>query len=396
MKTFDTAVIGGGASGLMAAAQLCREGQDVLILESADRVGRKLLSTGAGRCNLSNTAVSTDNYRGGERLPDWFFQKYSPERIETAFRSLGLLVRKDHEGRIYPYSLRANTVLDILRKNTENAETVCSCEVIRTQKRNGVFLIDSADGKRFCAKKLILSCGGAASAQLSSGKNGYALAKSFGHTVTPLAPALCAVLVSQKDVRPLAGIRVRAKATLLEKEHEIAAESGEVQFTDHTLSGICIFNLSRFAKPGMRIRLDLMPEYTSAEVEALLPRGEEARRLFDGILHPRLALEALKKSSVPLSATGKEPLAADAVKNFWFEVTGLDSIRNAQVTAGGVPIREIDLSSMESELERGLYLTGEILDVDGICGGYNLHFAWSSALCAAEAILHSSPGGAFA
>ena len=393
MKTFDTAIIGGGASGLMAAAQLCRAGRSVLLLEGADRVGKKLLSTGAGRCNLSNASVDAGDYRGGERLPDWFFQKYTPERIEAEFRSLGLLVRRDHEGRIYPYSLRANTVLDLLRRHTHTAETVCSCEAVRVRKEGGLFLIDSADGRVFSAQKLILACGGAASAQLSSGKTGYSLAQSLGHRVTPLSPSLCAVEVPPREVRALAGIRCRAKVSLLSDEKEIAYESGEVQFTARALSGICVFNLSRFAKPAMVLSLDLMPEYSAAEIEALLPRGEEARNLFEGILHPRLALEALKKCGISLSASDAENRAARAVKDFRFEITGLDSMKNAQVTAGGVPISEIDLSSMESKVEKNLYLTGEILDIDGICGGYNLHFAWSTALCAAEAILGSLEGG---
>ena len=394
MKRFDTAIIGGGASGLMAAAQLCRSGRSVLLLEGADRVGKKLLSTGAGRCNLSNESVCAGCYRGSERLPDRFFEIYTPERIEAQFRSLGLLLRKDREGRIYPYSLRANTVLDILRKNTQNAETVCSCEVTRIETADGGFRIFASDGRSFSAQTLILACGGSASAQLSSSKTGYALAQSLGHTVGPLSPALCAVTVSQKEVKPLSGIRCRAKAALLENGNEIVSDFGEVQFTDHTLSGICIFNLSRFAKPGMQIRLDLLPEYSAAEIEAFLPQGEAARDLFLGILHPRLASEALKKSEIALSALGAEKRAAAAVKNFRFEVIGLDSIRSAQVTAGGVPLGEIDLSSMESKKTKNLFLTGEILDVDGVCGGYNLHFAWSSALCAAEAISHRFEGGA--
>ena len=385
---YDVIIVGGGAAGLMAASKLCKEKKNVLILEGAQRVGKKLLSTGAGRCNLSNKNISPECYRGDTAFLREFLEKYSYKRIKDEFLKIGLLIREDGEGRAYPYSMQATTVLDVLRKESEKAETVCECEVTDIKKTKDGFKLISKDGKVFEGKKVIIACGGKASNQLASKVGGYLLAEKIGHKVKTLTSSLVPVLVNPNEVKALKGIRARAKVTLLENGKAIAEDIGEVQFADGALSGICVFNISRFAKKGMKISLDLMPEYSESEIEKMI-KEDEASEIFLGMLNKRVYAQAFKVRGFSLSEKITPKDAAFCVKNFEFNVLGTQGLDKAQVTAGGVLISEIDTKTMQSKKAEGLYFCGEILDIDGLCGGFNLHFAWGTALCASEDILRS-------
>jgi len=382
---YDVIIIGGGAAGLMAAASLCKKNKSVLVLEGAQRVGKKLLSTGAGRCNLSNINISPECYRGDTSFLRSFLEKYSYEKIKEEFLSLGLLTREDGEGRIYPYSMQASTVLDVLRKESENAETICECEVTDIKKNKDEFKLISKDGRVFEGKNVIIACGGKASNQLASKTGGYMLAEKMGHSVKNVSPSLVPVLVNPNEVKSLKGIRAKAKVKLIENGKIISEDIGEVQFTDNALSGICVFNISRFAKKGMKIVLDLMPEYSEDEIIKMI-KEDVASEIFLGMLNKRVYAQAFKARGYSLSEKISPKNAAFCVKKFEFNVLGTQGLDKAQVTAGGVSISEIDTDTMQSKKVEGLYFAGEILDVDGICGGYNLHFAWSSALCAARDI----------
>ena len=383
---YDVIIVGGGAAGLMAASKLCSKNKKVLVLEGAQRVGKKLLSTGAGRCNLSNKNISPACFCGDTYFLREFLEKYSYERIRDEFLKLGLLIREDNEGRAYPYSMQATTVLDILRKESEKAETVCECEVIDIKKSKDIFKIFSKDGKAFEGKNVIIACGGKASNQLASKTGGYMLAEKMGHKIKSLIASLVPVLVNPNEVKALKGIRARAKVTLLDNGKTIAEDLGEVQFADGALSGICVFNISRFAKKGMKIRLDLMPEYSKEEIEKMI-KEDVASEIFLGMLNKRVYAQAFKAKGFSLSEKISPKDAAFCVKNFEFNVLGTQGFDKAQVTAGGVSISEIDPKTMQSKKADGLYFAGEILDIDGLCGGFNLHFAWSSAFAACEDII---------
>lgn len=381
---YEVIIIGGGAAGLMAAAKL--KNKNVLILEGAQRVGKKLLSTGAGRCNLSNSKISPECFRGDTSFLREFLGVYSYERIKEEFLKMGLLIREDNEGRAYPYSMQATTVLDILRKESEKAETICECEITDIKKIKDGFKAVSKDGRSFEGKNVIISCGGKASNQLASKTGGYLLAEKMGHTVKNLKPSLVPVLVNPNEVKALKGIRARAKVTLLDNGKAIAEDIGEVQFADGALSGICVFNISRFAKKGMKISLDLMPEYSNLEIEKMI-KEDVASEIFLGALNKRVYAQAFKEKGFSLNEKISPKDAAFCVKNFEFNVLGTQGLDKAQVTAGGVSISEIDTKTMQSEKAEGLYFCGEILDIDGLCGGFNLHFAWSSAIAASEDII---------
>ena len=396
MHQVDTAIVGGGASGMMAALALAskREPQTrpVMLLEGADRVVKKLLATGTGRCNLTNLQMTPSHYHGERAEIAKVLEAYPTKRVLSFFEDLGLLCRPDAEGRVYPYAGQASAVSDVLRRGLEafGVETISANPVSRIRKRSsGGFILDGPEP--VTAKKVILACGGMAAPQFGCAVGGYALAQSLGHTVTPLRPALAPVTVRPDEVRALKGIRCRAKVTLYRGDTPLKSEVGELQFGDGVLSGICMFQLSRFAgkkaSPGTSILVDLLPDYEESEVRAFL--AEKQRRfgekqlpvLLEGMLHKRAAQEALKRAG--LFPDGRDLSAcAHAVKAFRFTATGTAGFRQAQVTAGGVPLREVFSQTMESRICRNLFLTGELLDPDGDCGGYNLHWAWSTGMAA--------------
>ncbi len=386
---YKAAVIGAGASGLMAA---WAAGTGTVLLEGNPKPGKKLLATGNGRCNLTNQAVSAACYQGDAALAAPFLAQWPGERVEKIFRRLGLLTRRDSEGRTYPNSLQAAAVLKALCAACESAgvETVCDFPVERVEDRAGGFLIVSGE-RRIFAQRCVLACGGLAASRLAGG---YQLAKSYGHSVTRLSPSLVGLAVPEKLTRPLKGMRCKARAALCQGGRELCLENGEVIFGQGSVSGICVMNLSARLRSvderNLLLRLDLLPNMTLPQLDAYL---EDVRALFPqrtagdllaGALNLRVGQELIKslgwKLDMPLAALESQRLkqAARRVKNFIFPVTGPLGWETAQVTAGGVPLREVDLQSMESQYRKGLYLTGELLDLDGLCGGYNLHWAWAT------------------
>lgn len=407
MERADIAVAGGGASGMMAALSAAREAEragrrpKIVLLEKNPRVGRKLLLTGNGRCNLTNRDAGPEHYHGDPGARD-LLARFPPERIVSRFRELGLLCRELDGGRVYPYSLQAASVLNLLRRNLELAgvRTVCDFDIREIRKEPGGFVLSSPGGS-VSARRVILAAGGSACPQTGSDGDGCALAKQLGHTVTPLFPALVQVRTDPARVRALKGVRCPARAALRAGGRTLRSASGEVQFADGALSGICVFELSRCLGelgPGGKaeLSLDLAPEYSAGEVRALLEEAARsageltADRLAEGFLPKALGAElaryALGSASKPAAALSGGELAglAAAAKDFSFPALGTLSWEHAQVTAGGVPLSEVD-GDLESKKAGGLFLCGELLDVDGDCGGFNLHWAWASGAAAGEA-----------
>jgi len=406
MRRVDLAVVGGGASGLAAAAAAGKKRISVAVLEKNPRVGKKLLLTGNGRCNLTNRGAGDGSHYHGDAGARKVLDRFSPERVLELFQKAGLLCRELDGGRMYPYSLQASSVLNVLRRQLDSsgAEVLCGFPVKSIRRSNGKFLLSSPE-EDMIAEKVILAAGGAACPQSGSDGGGFTLAKAFGHTVGPVYPSLVQLKTESARVRPLKGVRCPAAVSFCAEGKSLRTSSGEVQFTENALSGICIFELSRcFGEMGApinaEISLDLFPEYSLECLTGLLRAAAEGAgnlsvpQLLEGFLPKALGIElsryALGGASPPagsLKAEGLKQLAA-AAKNFRFPVKGTFSWDRAQVTAGGVPFSELT-ETLESKRCPGLFLCGELLDVDGDCGGFNLHWAWASGLTAGKAASES-------
>lgn len=394
-------VVGGGASGLAAAcrAALRYPKKKIVILEKADRVGKKILVSGNGRCNLSNTNASAARYHGEDSsaLVNILFEKYDSRCVLDFFSSLGLMTRTDSEGRVYPLSNLAGSVLDVLRLELDRrgVEILTAANVERIKKTSSGFELCTAFD-RFFSEKVVVSCGGFFDYACRGGMKNPAV--SLGLKTSPLSPALSPVRVDSPVIKSLKGVRAVAEVTLFDGEKKIRSERGEVQFTENALSGICVFNLSRYANhhSGCEISVALLPDYSKKEIYFLLKSRVNLAKsaciptIFTGMFHKNIALALLKSSGVSPSARA-EDISDEELKHLsatlsdWrFKTTPKSDFKNAQVTAGGVLLSEIDPHTFSSKRFPGLFIIGEALDVDGDCGGYNLQFAFSSGLCAGD------------
>ena len=385
---FDLVIAGGGAAGLAAAVQaglLLKDSSAaclprVALIEKKEVPGKKLSATGNGRCNLSNEACT-------ER-----------EEVDSFFDCLGLLTRTDEAGRMYPYSEEAGEVTSLLTETARDLHTeiITSCQISRVLSgADGGFLLE-ANGPSgtfgIRCRKLLLSMGGKSYSAFGTTGDGYGIARRLGHTVTRLAPSLVPVQVTE-DLAPLAGVRAKAITVLLRCGEVVAEEEGEVQFNKDCISGICIMNLSRLlvlnpeksfaeAFSEYELHLDLVPELEEAELAAFLEKKPEDQML-QTLVRKKLGEYILQRS-------GSRKEAAHLLKHLFFTVSGTKGWNDAQVTRGGVVLDEVNPETMESRLVPGLYFAGEILDYDGPCGGWNLHFAWQTGLKAGRAMAEAA------
>ena len=385
----ELVVIGGGASGLMSAIMAARNHCSVLVLEHMEQAGKKILVTGNGKCNLSNTKQGCEYYRGADPafvLPA--LTKFDVNKTIDFFTSIGLYLREKNGG-YYPCSEEASAVREALLKECERCGVRIAYEVgIRSiQKEGEIFLIETKE-KTIFAKKCILATGGYAAKKTGSDGSGFLYLKKLGQPVRPCFPALVALKIKEPLLCEAAGVRIRATACLYDGKECLAVEKGELQITDYGISGILIFQLSRFVNALLsegktpRIVLDFLPELSLAEVEErvehLLKFGE-AKEALKGLLPAKLSAVIAKSKNIH---SAKE--LAFLIKSY--EVTPIGSLGfdKAQVTAGGVDTAFVDAKTMESKVVLGLYFCGEILDIDGMCGGYNLQWAFSSGAVAGK------------
>ena len=387
-------IIGGGASG-MAAALAAAENKDaqVILLERQARVGRKLSATGNGRCNLTNTHAREKGYHGEDlTFSEYALAKFSPEETLGWFRNLGLFTVAEESGRVYPYSDQANSVVDVLRfaLEQENITVKLGFEVEKVKKTGEGFRVESKEETVFC-DKLIVACGGLAGTKLGGTMSGYKLLRSFGHKCTKLRPTLVQLKSSWSGVSALKGVRCNCHAAIFHKGVLHSESTGELQFTEYGLSGPVIFEISRDACQGTGdwiCRLDFLPDMEEDTLKSELLRRRNTKlpvsELLTGILHNRLGRVITQdlgiSGYVPVSQLEDNEIGAisHAVKHFEVTLTEPMGMDAAQVTAGGIVTKEFDNTTMESRLVPGLYACGEVLDVDGDCGGYNLQWAWSS------------------
>ena len=370
------AVIGGGAGGLCAAIAAGQAGADVAIFEQANRVGKKLLKTGNGRCNLSNMEVTPDDYNH----PDFVeptLREYFCEELLDFFGSLGLWTVTDEEGRVYPRSDTAASVLDVLRLECEEMEVGerCSMEITGIAPQGHGFYLTARTGETFFVDRVIVATGG-----------GTSLLRPLGHKMVPFSPILCPLKTDAESIRGLTGLRCTCRAELIRRGKSVYAEDGEILFRDFGVSGILALNLSRHALPGDTLSLDLLPEFSPEELAEKLQAQSalrESGELFTGIFHRRLG-EAVSRRA----GSGDPARLAQIIKNYRLTVLGPGDTQHAQVTRGGADIAEFDPETMESRRVPGLYAVGEALDIDGACGGYTLHWAFASGLRAGRSAGH--------
>jgi predicted Rossmann fold flavoprotein len=395
-------IIGAGASG-MAAAIAAAENLDnqVILFERQARVGRKLQATGNGRCNLTNIGADLGGYHGDDAA--FCLQaltRYSVYDTLNWFHSMGLVTVTEASGRVYPYSDQANSVVDVLRFSLEkqNIRLITGFEVKKVKKIDAGFRVESGEDAVFC-DKLIVACGGLAGTKLGGSMSGYQILSKLGHRCTKLRPTLVQLKADWHGLASLKGVRANCRAEILCNSEVFAQSEGELQFTEYGLSGPVIFEISRDVcreKGNWVCRLDLLPQITTEALQEELARRRAtnlpAEDLLTGILHNRLGRILTKEAGISLHAPIRDledwelEAVCRAVKTLnipLVEPMGMDS---AQVTAGGVVTADFDENTMESRIVPGLYACGEVLDIDGDCGGYNLQWAWSSGRCAGHAV----------
>lgn len=387
-------IIGAGASGMAAAIAAAENPEhEVLLLERQARVGRKLQATGNGRCNLTNIHTALQHYHGEqETFPQYALEQYPVENTLDWFRKLGLYTVEDAVGKVYPYSDQANSVVDVLRfgLNRPNIQLITGCEVTRIRKHGTEFMIETGENSYVC-HRVIVACGGLAGSKLGGSMSGYKLLRGMGHRVTKLRPNLVQLKVDWSGISALKGVRANCHVRINHGENQYAHSTGEIQFTEFGLSGPVIFEISRDvcqADGSWNAVLDFLPEWEEADLMAELCRrraiGYPVDELLTGILHNRLGRTLTQAAGIranrEIEHLSNEKLAQVCrnVKEFELTLTEPLGMDAAQVTAGGVMTAEFHPQTLESKLVPGLFACGEVLDVDGDCGGYNLQWAWSS------------------
>ena len=392
-------VIGGGASGMAAALAAAERGAEVILLERQARVGRKLLATGNGRCNLTNLNMDTQCYHGdAPEFAATALERYTVADTLEWFRGMGLYTVAEDSGRVYPYSDHANSVVDILRfaLNRKGVRLETGFEVNRIRKTAEGFAVEAGERKILC-DKVIVACGGLAGTKLGGGMSGYQLLRSMGHRITKLRPALVQLKSDWSGCAALKGVRANCHATIIKDTAVYSQSQGEIQFTEYGLSGPVIFEISRdacYEKGQWICRLDFLPDISFEdlhwELECRCRMDEPVEELLVGILHNRLGRVLAKCAGLAMDAKGLRlgdgelDALCRCVKQLEIPLTEPMGMNHAQVTAGGIMTEDFDSGTMESRLVQGLYACGEVLDIDGDCGGYNLQWAWSSGRLAGD------------
>lgn len=401
-KRLKIGIIGGGASGMMAAVSAAEiiPGKEIGVFEKNDRFGRKILATGNGKCNFSNRNCSYKEYMGQNPL---FAQKaleaMGPQETVLFFEKLGIFTREDVQGRLYPYSEQALSVKEAFEGMLKalNVRCILGRAVTKIEKIGKGFGITLIDEDYYEAESLIIATGGKAGSQFGATGDGYRIAKDFGHTLISPKPALVQMNTSDIHFKTLKGVRAKGGVTLIQGGKILAYEKGEIQFTETGLSGICVFDLSRYLEMGTNeayVEIDLFPDFTREMLlEKLIQRSNylrnrEVKTFLEGMVHKKLIPAYLNRwnidKALPLDVLYFEDFnkLAGILKSWKVPITGTKGWQDAQITVGGIHVDEVNGETMASKLTPGLYFAGEILDIDGRCGGWNLQWAWSSGYLA--------------
>lgn len=401
------AIIGGGASGLACAVEIFKtiKNEDeisVTIIEKLPRVGKKLLVTGNGRCNLTNMNSANSGYRGDTAFAEHALKYFTPEKNIEFFNSLGLYTREEDEGRVYPLSNQASSVLDSLRFECNRLGISVACDYRAVHLKivdNGVMqkiVVNNRD--RF--DYVVVACGGKAAKVHGTDGDAYELLKMMGHKITPIAPALVS-LNCDEFTKALKGVRSVCRMDLIIDGEKAQENYGEVQFTDYGLSGIPIMQLSRYVSMSpsnnIHINLDVTPDFTAEQIENYLFDRREFRtglceNVLIGLMNKQLCITLLKECGIApngkiFEMSDDEIIKLAKICKCWkIKIKNSRSFDYAQVTAGGADCSQFNPETMESKLVENLFCCGEALDIDGDCGGYNLQWAWSSGRLAGRTI----------
>lgn len=407
MKIHDVLIVGGGASGLMAALSARERGAGVCILEKNPRVGKKILATGNGRCNFTNVGASPSDYNHPEFVSP-AFSAFGPGPTVGFFGRLGIVPKVEDLGKAFPLSEQASSVLDVLlyRIRETGIEIVSEAPANEISFRDGLFSVSTPQGT-YGGKTLVLAAGGKAMPASGSDGSGLRLAESLGHRITPVFPSLVKLRLSSPHLKGLDGVKLPGTVRLLSRGAVLGEETGDVLFTDYGISGPPVLQLSRkanallFAGEPVLLRVILVPSLSRVQIAARFNEKPDMPAEFAlvGLLHKRLIPAVLKeagiaKLNVPCSALlpGQIEKVAGLLSGWDFPVTGSLGFEEAQMTAGGVDTRDVDPTTLESRRIPGLFFAGEILDVDGPCGGFNLQWAWSSGRLAGSRAAEATLG----
>ena len=400
---YDILIVGGGAAGLTAAITAKRKNKNlnILVCEGADRVCKKLITTGNGRCNITNKNASALKYHGTDvGFAEKVFNKHFIDDTVDFFSTIGVEIVFEEDGRAYPYSYQASSVVDTLRFTAEELGVTvkCNCKVSDFYKKD-IFIVNTSDGD-FYAKSVIVT-GGLLSGGKSVGSDGSVLQilKNKGLKTAKTTPAIVQLKTETDIVRQLKGIKVNAVAKLTIDGKTIRTEYGEILFTEYGLSGPPILQLSREVarcNGKKQMYLNLLKDFSDTELTNLLVKRRENlsnrtnENFLTGLVNKRLGQVILKNCGLNLSDNVVDitdiqlSRIAQNLKCMTFTVLDTTGFNNSQVTAGGVLTDEFDSRDMQCKKIKGLFAAGEILDIDGDCGGYNLQWAWSSAMLAAD------------
>ena len=401
MKT-EIAVIGGGASGLMAAITAKKSGKEVIILERKDRILKKVLITGNGRCNITNVNANISNYFGKNiSSVENILNRFTPQDTMDFFNELGIVCNEENRGKVYPLSGQASSVVDALRFEAEKLGIKIETEfyVRKIEKDGFKFRIYSEDRKKIEAGRVIIAAGGQSYPELGSNGSGFELAKELGHSVTKLSPSIVQLKTEKNQVKGLQGIKTDVAVTAYGDNKKICTYDGELLFTDYGISGNVVFNIS-FVMPlykNVEFEIDFMEKFDYNEFYEML---KERKRIlshltmenyFNGMINKKLGqflskVSGIEKLSKPVKDLNDSDIRklCTVLKKYRVKILETTGFKNAQVTAGGVSLDEVNTETLESKIVKGLYFSGEVLDVYGECGGFNLQWAWASGHIAGE------------
>ena len=401
-EIWDVAVVGAGASGMMAAITAA-EDRSVLLLEHLDKPGKKILATGNGKCNFTNANMTVEHFYGSHELVESVLKQFGTEDTIAFFQKIGIWP-KEKNGYYYPNSGQAVSVAEALvaECNRKKVRLVTGCNMTSLFPDKYGFQIETTQGN-FRSRNVILATGLLAAPKLGSDGSVIPVLKQLGHRFSPILPALCGFLAKGMDFKKVSGVRCEVALTLVIEGKKEARERGELQLTDYGISGIPAFQISSpavralHAKKRVSVSIDFMPQLSLLQLEQELERrmerdaGEKtAADTLCGLFNQKLIPVLLKHSGTDVHAdAGKINVRklADVIHNYQVELTQVRDFSYAQVCTGGIRTEELDVHTLESKLVPGLYFAGELLDVDGICGGYNLQWAWSSGYVAGNAVL---------
>lgn len=392
-------IIGAGAAGLVAAISSARAGQSVILLEQNSKIGKKILVSGNGKCNIDNRYIRPNRFHSqNPHFIDAVLEDYGFDVVEKFFTSLGLTLVEDKKGKMFPMSLQASSVVELLEYEAKRAgvEIICDCAVTAIDKQNNAFILETTQGRKIC-EKLLLTSGSPVAPQLGGSNSGYAFATKMGHSLIPRHPSLVQLCSEEGWVKKCAGVKVAGIAKLYANGEYITERKGDLLFTNYGISGLAILDLSREVSTRLanfdycELSLDLMPELGKEKLTNLLQsrvQNESEKPIalwLQGVMNKKLISIVLEqaKSNVKIeNQLNRKEInkLVHAIKNLKLSISDTKGFKGAEVATGGVNTEEVNPQTMESKLVPNLYFAGEILDVDGDRGGFNFHFAWVCGL----------------